>query len=87
MIGIGTNRLSFDTVEKAQVFYDENVSDEKVVNAFVSEELEIYNTLSEGDKCVYISKLRTIVKAIPCEDGRVEYRNEFDENILTTMED
>lgn len=86
MIGIGC-KISFDTVEKAQVFYDENVSDEKVVNAFGSEELEIYNTLSEVDKAVYISKLRTIVKAVPCEDGRVEYRNEFDENILTTMED
>lgn len=86
MIGIGTHNLSF-TIEEAQVFYDENVSDEKTVNAFGSEELEIYNTLSEEDKAVYISKLRTIVKAIPCEDGRVEYRNEFDENILTTMED
>lgn len=85
MIGIGTHNLSF-TIEKAQVFYDENVSDEKVVSAFGSEELEIYNTLSEVDKAVYLKKLRTIVKAIPCEK-RVEYRNEFDENILTTMED
>ena len=86
MIGIGTHNLSF-TIEEAQVFYDENVSDEKVVKAFESEELELYNTLSEVDKAVYISKLRTIVKAIPFEDGRVEWRNEFDENILTTMEE
>lgn len=87
MIGIGTYKISFDTVEKAQSFYDENVTDEKVVNAFVPEEMEIYNTLSEEDKATYLHKLRTIVRAEPFEDKRVEYRNEFDENILTTMED
>lgn len=87
MIGIGKHNISFEKIEDAQSFYDENVLDDDIVKAFGAEELEIYKTLSEEDKAVYISKLRTIVKAIPCEDKRVEYRNEFDENILTTMED
>ena len=86
MIGIGTYKISFDTVEEAQNFYDENVYDDDIVKAFGVEELEIYKTLSEEDKATYLHKLRTIVNAEPFE-GRTEYRNEFDENILTTMEE
>lgn len=84
MIGIGTF-ISFENVEEAQNFYDENVLDEKLVKAFGTEELEVYKTLSEEDRVTYLHKLRTIVNAEQFE-SRVEYRNEFDENILTTME-
>lgn len=84
MIGIGTF-ISFDSIEGAQKFYDENVLDEDLVKAFGAEELDIYNTLSEEDKATYLHKLRTIVNTESFEE-RTEYRNEFDENILTTME-
>lgn len=84
MIGIGTF-ISFDSIEDAQKFYNENVADEKIVKAFGAEEDEIYKTLSEEDRATYLHKLRTIVNTETFEE-RTEYRNEFDENILTTME-
>lgn len=81
MIGIAYSGEPL-SIEEAQKVLDNNVSMEDFLSSMDGEEKELYDKLSDEDKDKY-KDLSFTITTMNEKDGLVDYRNGFDEQVIT----